>query len=537
MNQAFADGVADSLTSKLSQLERYQKSFWVVPSSDTRNVKSLNDAYRNLSVTLAVTGSIQCTPEGVDLTANLVDPKNHRQLASRSMHVNSANLDEMQQRVWESVADMLDLQISPQMKEELAAGGTTQPGAYELYEQGVGYLQRYSLENDDRAIALFNEALKADPQYALAYAGLGSAYASRYRFTKDPQSIEYAIRNANHAVELNAELLPARVALAAVYQKTGQVDKALQEYQQVLAKDPSFVGAQLQIGELNEAKGEYGKAEEAYKRAIARRPNYSQGYSELGELYYRKGRFGEAAAEFETVIELTPDNPLGYFDLGAAYLGLGRNEDAIRILNKGLDIAPDSNAWTNLGSAYMYAGKGEEAIAAMKKAAELEPHNHVMWRNLGDSYDQFPAHRAEARQAYEKALDAAVAQLKVNPNDAEVLSGIALYYAHLGRTKDALDYINRALDLSSRNSDTLFTSALVYEIIGNRQKGIESVKEAVKTGYSIDEIEKEPELRHLRADPRYQQWLKQRKDGPKISAEQRRPEKTHDFQTSRPLCT
>ena len=66
MNQAFADGVAESLTSKLSQLERYQKSFWVVPSSDTRNVKSLNDAYRNLSVTLAVTGSVQCTPEGVD---------------------------------------------------------------------------------------------------------------------------------------------------------------------------------------------------------------------------------------------------------------------------------------------------------------------------------------------------------------------------------------------------------------------------------------------------------------------------------------
>ncbi len=158
-NQAFAEGVAESLTSKLSQLERYQKSFWVVPSSDTRNVKSLDEAYRNLNVTLAVTGSIEHTPDGLNLTADLVDPKNHRQLSSRSIHVASANLDEMQQRVWESVADMLDLQVNSQIKKELAAGGTTQPGAYELYEQGVGYLERFDVEDIDRAIGLFNEAL------------------------------------------------------------------------------------------------------------------------------------------------------------------------------------------------------------------------------------------------------------------------------------------------------------------------------------------------------------------------------------------
>jgi eukaryotic-like serine/threonine-protein kinase len=142
-NQAFAEGVAESLTSKLSQLERYQKSFWVVPSSDTRHVKSLDEAYRNLNVTLAVTGSIEHTAEGVNLTADLVDPKNHRQLSSRSIHVAFRQLDEMQQRVWESVADMLDLQVNSQIKEELAAGGTTQPGAYELYEEGMGYLKRF----------------------------------------------------------------------------------------------------------------------------------------------------------------------------------------------------------------------------------------------------------------------------------------------------------------------------------------------------------------------------------------------------------
>ncbi len=93
-----------------------------------------------------------------------------------------------------------------------------------------------------------------------------------------------------------------------------------------------------------------------------------------------------------------------------------------------------------------------------------------MWRNLGDSYDQIPSRLADARQAYQKALETATAELKVNPRDPDVLSGIALYHAHLGQKEDAEAYIIRALKVSPSNSYTLFTEALVYEIIGHRDK-------------------------------------------------------------------
>ena len=166
----------------------------------------------------------------------------------------------------------------------------------------------------------------------------------------------------------------------------------------------------------------------------------------------------------------------------------------------------------------MYLGRYEQAADAMKKATELSPHDHIMWRNLADSYHQIPSRQAEARQAYQKALETAAAQLKVNPNDTEVLSGIALYDAHLGQTKDAETYISRALQLSPRNSDTLFTSAIVYEIINDREKALQAVDEAVKAGYSLDEIEKEPELRLLQADTRYQRWLHQQKTGSSSTA-------------------
>jgi serine/threonine protein kinase/Flp pilus assembly protein TadD len=510
-NQAFAEGVAESLTSKLSQLERYQKSFWVVPSSDTRNIKSLDEAYRNLNVTLAVTGSIEHTADGVNLTADLVDPQNHRQLASRSIHVSSANLEEMQQRVWEAVADMLDLQVSRKIKNELAAGGTNQPHAFELYERGVGYLKAEDLENTNRAIGLFNQAIVDDPQYAQAYAGLGDAYASKYFWTKDPQLIAAATQSAARAVQLNDQLIPVRMTLAHVYMVTGQLDKAVAEYQQVLERDPTVVEAEYRIGQAYQAQNKYPQAESAFKDVIARRPTYLDAYLDLGALYYRQGHFDKAIEQFRSAIDLAPDVALGYQNLGGTYLAQGRYPEAIEVLKKGLAIKGNADSWTNLGAAYMYVGQWENAAEAMKKATELTPSDHVLWRNLGDSYDQIPARRADARQAYAKALETATASLKVNPKDPVVLSGIALYQAHLGNSQQAQEFINRALEVAPKDSDTLFTSALVYELIGQREQALKAVQAAVKAGYSLDEVEKEPELHGLQSDPRYRQWVQEQK--------------------------
>ena len=154
----------------------------------------------------------------------------------------------------------------------------------------------------------------------------------------------------------------------------------------------------------------------------------------------------------------------------------------------------------------MYLSRYPEAADAMKRATELDPHNDILWRNLGDSYRQIPSRIPDAPAAYEKALQAASDQLSVNPNNTEVLSGIALYEAHLGRKQDAETSLAKALRLSPKNADVLFTSALVYEIIGNRTRALQQIDLAVKSGYSVADVEHEPELGALRSDARYQHW-------------------------------
>lgn len=507
-DQAFSDGVVESLTSKLSQLERFQKSFWVVPSSDARQIKSLDDAYRKLNITLAVTGSIQHTKKGVILTSNLVDAKNHKQLASRTLGTTSSDLDELQARVWESVADMVDLQISPEAARIVNLGETKLPGAYELYEQGVGYSQRYDEDSLDHAIDLFTAALEKDSGYALAYAGLGTAYARKYTLTKDPQWIKKAALNAQRALQVNGELAPVHIAMGRVYLETGEFDRALAEFHQALDEDPSAIDATHLLGQIYETQGKLADAEEDFKSVVNRRPGYWVGYNGLGAFYYRHGEFAKAAEQFQAMIDLQPDNSIGYHNLGGVYMALARYDDAIAILKQGLAIKETSNDWSNLGSAYMYLNRYPEAVEAMKRATELDPHNDVLWRNLGDSYRQIPSRASDATLAYEKALQAATDELSVNPKSTEVLSGLALYDAHLGRKKEAETLISQALRLSPTDSDALFTSALVYEIIGNRNRALEAIELAVKAGYSVEEINHEPELRALRSDPHYRHLQK-----------------------------
>jgi serine/threonine-protein kinase len=210
------------------------------------------------------------------------------------------------------------------------------------------------------------------------------------------------------------------------------------------------------------------------------------------------------------MIDLQPDNPLGYQDLGAVYMQMGRYDDAVSLMKKGLTLKESSDLLSNLGSAYMLSGKYAEAVPIMERAAQLAPHNHDLWRNVADSYRQVPELAPRAPAAYEKALQTAHEELSVNPKSSGALSGIALYEAHLKRRAQAERDIRKAIEAAPNDSEVLFTSALVYEIIGRREIALASLDQANKAGYSIAVIEREPELAALRKDPRYQHWLKQR---------------------------
>lgn len=503
-NKAFAAGVGETLASRLSQLGTDGQMYWVVPFSDSRKYTDVEQARRNLDVTLVVTGAVQRTGDSVRITVNVIDAKKHKQLASRVMTASVADLNVLQDEAWESVAEMVQQPVGPATKKTLDDSTTKNARAYDYYEQGIGYLQRGDMAGIDNAIEAFKKSASQDSKYALAQAGLGNAYAIKYYLTKDPQWITQAKDYADAALKLNPNLAMVHEASGKVSEFSGKLDEAKAEYRRAVELNPMAISASLHIAKIDALQGKTAEAEAAYKAAIARMPAFFAGYAGLGKLYFEHGRFNDAARQFQEMINRVPDNPMGYQNLGAAYEQMGQYEKAINTFKQGLEVKQSAELWSNLGTVYMFTGENSKAAEAMEKAVELNPHDHTLWRNLADSYRQVPSLADRASATYKRAADVAQEQLAVNPKDKDALSGLALYQAHLGNKAEAQKSIMKALQEGPQDSDVLFTAALVYEIIGDRERAIAELQKSLGAGFSLEDAKREPELQTLRADPKSQ---------------------------------
>ncbi len=123
-NQAFCDGVMETIASSLTEIERFHGTLWVAPASEVRRegVSSSRDAARALGVNLTITGSVQREGNRVRLIANLVDAQTLRQLRSVQVTRGLDELSELQDWLTQATADMLDLELRPQARQALAEG-------------------------------------------------------------------------------------------------------------------------------------------------------------------------------------------------------------------------------------------------------------------------------------------------------------------------------------------------------------------------------------------------------------------------------
>ena len=504
--QAFADGLLEILTTKLTQLEPIHPSLLVVPATEVRRdgVSSARDARRSYGATLVVTGSVQRTNNRVRLTLNVVDPATLRQVSARVIDGRAGDVLALQDSATDALASMLSLPIAPDTRAALVAGGTRMPDAYDYYVQGRGYLQRFErIENVDSAMLLFERALQQDPNFALAHAALGEASWRKYELIKSGELVARARDEVRRAAALDDTSSLIHITAGIVADGTGDPDRAIAELTRAIALDSTNADAYRELGRAYESAERFDAAEATYKKAIDERPADWSVYNALGTFYFTRHRYEEALTAYRRVVELTPDNTRGYNNVGAAQLALGRYEDAASAFERSVAISPTFPALTNLGSVYFALGKYSEAAQAHKRAADLNPLNHLAWGNLGASYDQIPGDGAQARAAYEKAAALADAELRVNPRRATVLAKAAQYAAALGRGDDARAFARRAIVLDPKNPNMLANVASAYETLGDRTSALHVLQQAIDAGYSFEEVNRSKSLAALRQDPRF----------------------------------
>jgi eukaryotic-like serine/threonine-protein kinase len=510
-NEALAEGLMDSLAGKLSDLDVGGKSLWVVPASEVRarKISDPGSALRELGATYVVKGSIARDGQDVQLTVNLIDTKNLRQIGSASLDDRAGDLASLQNEAVSRLAKLMHINVTADMLKN--TGGAVTPAAYEGYVTALGLMHRYDKPgNLDQAISSLETAVATDPRFALGYAQLGEAYRMKYNLDKNPKWIEEALANGQKAAELDDRLPSVFDTLAHIHEQTGKHDLAVQEYQHALQLNPRDAIALGGMARAYENAGRASDAEAAFQKAAALRPDYWDGYSELGLFYDRQRRYPEAVAEIQRAIGMTPDNAQLYSNLAAVYLDMGDSKvfpQAEEALKKAIALSPNFEAYANLGNLYLQQKRYADSAAMSEKALQLNDKETVIWNNLAIAYEALkdPERAEAARDRQLKLLEDTV---KVQPQDAQVHAELAFLYARRKQRDKAVVQAQAALALAPDDPNVLVNVGDAYEDLGERPEALRYIEQSLKKGYTVQDLKDDPDLEKLLADPDFRPNVK-----------------------------
>jgi len=502
-NAALADGLLESLTSRLSNLDVGKQSLWVVPASEVRRRKitDVSAAQKEFGANLVITGAVQRQDNLVRLTVNLIDGKNLRQIGSGEFSDRTGDFAAVQDSAVAKLANLMNISVTAEMLKN--TGGSVRPVAYESYLKALGFAQRYDKAgNMDQAIKLLESAVAEDPKFALAFNAMADAYLVKYRNDQNPRWLDQASANAKRAVELNDQLAPVYSTLGRILDATGQHDLALEQFQHALKLEPRNTEALFGEAAIYETTGRLKDAEETFRRATALRPDYWDGYAKLGLFYFRRQRFAEAAQALEQVVQLTPDNAEGYSNLGVVYRRMHKVPEAVAAFEKALKMAPSYRFYSNLGVAYIDQANWTGAAQMFQKASELNGADFRVWMNLGLAR-RWLGQDEGAIQAYTRSLPLLEDMAKRQPQDPSTQSALGGVYARLHQPDKARPRLEAALALAPKDTSVLERAAGANEVMGDRAQAIAFATRALEAGSTLEDLQQNPELRGVLADPRF----------------------------------
>jgi len=393
----FSDGISEELLSLLAKVPELQViSRTSAFSFKDKDVK-LTDVARELNVAHILQGSIRWAGDRLRITAQLIDTQSDAHLWSETYDRTLDDIFVIQDEIAAAVVEKLKVTL-------LGAApvvDATDPQAYALYLQARFLSRQGTAENWEQAIAMFEQVLAIDPEYAAAWAGLANVYSRQAENSLRPIEEGYALsaQAATQALAIDPSYAPAHARLGWIaMHNQGDLAAAARHYQRALELDPTNIGIIFSAASFAESLGRLEQVIALEQYALIRDPLDPVAHNNHGDSFLSVGRFNEAIAAFRTALTLSP----GY--IGAQY---------------------------RIGVALLLKGEPETALDAMQK----EPFK--AWRLIGLAM----AHHALGRQA---DSDAAVAELVEN-YEQDAAYNIAYVMAFRGAVDEAFEWLDKAV--------------------------------------------------------------------------------------------
>jgi serine/threonine protein kinase/TolB-like protein/Tfp pilus assembly protein PilF len=389
-NEYLSDGMTESLIGTLSTLPNLK----VMARSTVFRYKGQEDPQKvgqALQVSAVLMGRITQHGDRVGVQADLVNTSDGTELWGSHYDRPMTDLTQVQSDITRDISNHLRVQLSGSEAQRLGRAGTQNPEAYRLYMEGRQLWYGRRREGLKKSIALFRQAIAADPNYALAYTGLADTYnvAPGYDVgLSSRESQKLALEAAHKALELDDSLSEAHAALgmalatqwkwaeaeseyrraielnpnnsAAHYfyglsclSPTKRIDQALQEFQTALSLDPLSPIVNTNYAVILMEARRYPESLAQFQKVIERDPSFAPAHYKLSQLYATTGRMADAMTEVRKV--LAKEQP--------PLLKGAETYSDLTLLLRGTDLA------AGVALAYSIEGQPDKAFEYLNKAA------------------------------------------------------------------------------------------------------------------------------------------------------------------------
>jgi TolB-like protein/Tfp pilus assembly protein PilF len=380
-NAYFAAGIQDEIITRLSKIGDLK----VISCTSTQRFKSAPDDIPAIAAQLRVAnvleGSVQRTPDKVRVNVQLIKAATDDHLWADTFDRQLTDIFGVESEIAKTIAETLRAKLSGSEQNAIAARPTENTDAYQLYLRGRFFWNKRTGQNLNKAADYFNQAIAADPNYALAYVGLADSYVLMplYGAGTPQDCYPKAKAAAEKALQLDDTLAEAHTSLAQIfcYYDLDFV-RAAREYQRAIELNPNYPTAHQWYGSSAlTALGRFDEAIAEVKRAIALDPLSLVINADLGNSYYRARRYDEAIKQLRKTVDLDPGFYYAHWNLGSALAANGDLAGAIEEYEKARSLNDDPSMLGLLGNAYAAAGKKSEAIKIRDELEAISKQRYV----------------------------------------------------------------------------------------------------------------------------------------------------------------
>jgi TolB-like protein len=522
-NAYFADGIQDDILTNLSKIGDLKViSRMSVMSYRGDAVRNAREIGKALGVATLLEGSVRRIGNRVRVNVQLINANNDEHIWAEDYDRDLTDVFAIQTDLAQKIASALQAKLSPNEKARLDQRPTENSDAYLLFVQAHDYATRRNMFRDTslKAIPLFEQAIKLDPNFALAFAGLSMVQSWIYHNSDpNPARREKARLNANEALRLQPDLPEGHLALGfSYYYGDRDFERALTEFE------------------------------------IARRglPNDAQAYFAIGAIQRRQGKWAESTANLEKAAALDPRNTEILSNLVFSYIALRNFEAADRTIDRVIAAEPKSFQGAALKGFVAVKWKGDLSFTEKQFSSippETDPDGLMTWarvwiltlqQRFSDALQVLERFRGEtmfnsttapspktfvkgmiyllqgdkvrAQPELEQARLVSEKLLREVPDDPNRHAQHGLILAALGQKQEAITEGKRAVELLPESQDALDgprateTLAQIYAWTGESDEAFRLLDHllVVPSGLTIPMLKIDPAWDPLRKDPRYQ---------------------------------